>query len=74
MCFLPFVRIDPEHAKAYFRRALALAALGEYDAARDDLELTAELDPGAQVWDVLRVCQACGSAGTWTDVCGCVLG
>ena len=41
-------RIDQEHAKAYFRRAAALVGLSEWEAARDDLAITAHLDPGAK--------------------------
>lgn len=37
-------RDNPNHAKAYYRRGVAISYLGEFDAAKEDLELAAELD------------------------------
>lgn len=36
---------DEAYAKAYFRRAVVSACLGEYEAAQDDLAVCAELEP-----------------------------
>lgn len=38
---------DEGYAKAYFRRAVLRACLGEHEAARDDLATCAELDPAS---------------------------
>eukprot|EP00887_Chlorella_sp_A99_P004741 scaffold4.g4741.t1 len=47
------LEIDPEHAKAYFRRAAALAQLGEYKAAADDLAI-ADCDRETQRMAAMR--------------------
>ncbi|GAB4824129.1 hypothetical protein N2152v2_011175 [Parachlorella kessleri] len=39
------LEVDMEHAKAYLRRAAAQAALGEFDLAREDLSIAAQLQP-----------------------------
>ena len=43
------VRLDPDYANARYVRGLALAALGELDAARADLMRVQELNPGNEV-------------------------
>lgn len=41
-------RFDPGNAKAYFRRAQALALLGNYEEAAQELDSAAALDGGLE--------------------------
>lgn len=39
---------DNEHAKGYFRRAVARYNLGQEEAAKDDFDIVKKLDPAAE--------------------------
>ena len=43
----PWCSEDDGYAKAYFRRAVLSACLGEYESARQDLAICAQLDESA---------------------------
>lgn len=51
--FFIFCSEDTEHAKAYFRRAIARYNLGQVEEAKDDFDIVQKLDPAA-VPDVQR--------------------
>lgn len=44
LCAARLCSEDDSYAKAYFRRAVVAACLGEYESARGDLAICAELD------------------------------